>query len=108
MFAEQISEMLEEEVQRRLAVYVKIFAEHFFTTEADLYKVILCGAKSAVPFCRGKSKGGKGCKNKGKHDGYCHLHKSQKPKKQPAREQPPLQRNNEQIGSSSGIVDEIF
>lgn len=106
MFAEQISEMIEEEVQRRLAAYIKTFADHFFTTEADLYKVI--HSKPEVCYCKGKSRNGKSCKNKGKHDGYCHLHKSQRPKKKVPRDEPREVIRHEQVGCAPGIVDDIF
>lgn len=111
MFAEQISDMIEEEVQRRLSGYIKTFADHFFTTEADLYKVI--NSKSSVSYCKGKSRNGKSCKNKGKpeHDGFCHLHKGQRPKQKhqrTPRDNPHPKSTDEQIRSSSGIVDEIF
>lgn len=108
MFADQISDMIEEEVQRRLEAYIKIFAEHFFTSETELRKIVSSG--KTVEYCAGKSKNGKCCKNKGKYDGYCHLHKHQKKnKKKVAREETSCSVNNEQqIRSAAGIVDEIF
>ena len=107
MFADQISDMIEEEVQRRLSLYVKVFAEHFFTSECDLYKVIGQGSsKTSLQYCKGKSKSGKRCKNKGKHNGYCHLHQQRKTRDEPSvtSKKP----NECKIGSPSRVTDDIF
>lgn len=100
-FADLVEQHIEEEIQRRLADYVAKLAVHFFTTEREIYKVIQSGPPK-VKQCQGRSKAGKACKNIGKHDGYCHLHK--KEPKQVRR----VQISNEPFRDSSAVIDEIF
>jgi hypothetical protein len=101
-FADLVEQHIEEEIQRRLADYVAKLAVHFFTTEREIYKVVQSGPPK-VKQCQGRSKAGKACKNNGKYDGYCHLHKREREPKQVRRVQ-----INEQIRDSPAVIDEIF
>jgi hypothetical protein len=77
-FAEIIEKQIEDEIQRRLAEYVSKLAVHFFTSEREIYKVVQSsGPVEYTRQCQGQSKSGKACKNTGKYNGYCHLHKKE-------------------------------
>lgn len=108
-FAELIEAQIENEIERRLADYVSKLAAHFFTNEREIYKVIRSEAAPETQQCRGHTKNGKPCKNKGKYSGHCHLHRPaappQKPKNSKQRE---IRVTDEQIRDSLGIIDEIF
>ena len=100
-FAELVEQHIEEEIQRRLADYVAKLAVHFFTSEREIYKVVQSGPPRTKQ-CQGRSKAGKACKNTGKYDGYCHLHKREP--KQVRR----VQISNESVRDSPAVLDEIF
>ncbi len=103
-FAELIEQQIETEIQRRLDVYVAKLAKHFFTSEREIYKAI---EKDDVvqQQCRSQAKNGKPCKNRGKHDGYCHLHKPKHVKRQYVKQAPS---ENESFRGSSAVLDELF
>jgi|LakMenE18May11ns_1017448.scaffolds.fasta_scaffold9955575_11 hypothetical protein len=106
-FAELIEAQIETEIERRLAEYVSKLASHFFTTEREVYKVIRADAPPENMPCKGHSKTGKPCKNKGKHSGYCHIHRpvAKAPKNNKTREH---RETDEQIRDSLGVIDAIF
>lgn len=103
-FAELLEQQIEDEINRRLDVYVSKLAKHFFTTEREIYKA-LQKDEAVQTKCRSHAKNGKPCKNRGKYDGYCHLHKraEQKPKHVNS-----VSRMYESFGDSSTVLDELF
>jgi hypothetical protein len=108
-FAERIEAQIEIEIERRLADYVAKLASHFFTNEREIYKVIRSDAAPETQQCRGHTKNGKPCKNKGKHGGHCHLHKPSAPVKTSKNtKQREYRETDEQIRGSLGLIDEIF
>jgi hypothetical protein len=110
-FAELIEAQIETEIERRLADYVSKLAAHFFTNEREIYKVIRSDAAPETQQCRGHTRNGKPCKNKGKYAGHCHLHRpvAPTPQKTSKKSKPKEHREtDEQIRDSVGIIDEIF
>jgi hypothetical protein len=108
-FAEIIEAQIETEIERRLADYVAKLASHFFTNEREIYKVIHSDVAPETQQCRGHTKNGKACKNKGKYAGHCHLHRPAAPQK-PSKiyKQREHRETDEQIRDSLGIIDQIF
>jgi len=131
----EISTMIEEEVERRVNARLQAVIEHIANrwdiSILQLTKDISKFADAKCEQCLGyNKKTKKRCRNKAKNDGFCHAHKSQMPKPVPriiqeeqhTHSMPPLYikgcpvcdkaKNpfviNEQVRSSSGVSEDIL
>lgn len=82
----QIEALIEEEVQSRVDGILTPLLEYISHTYdislnqlmSDIGRV---QQKPVLTACQGLAKKGKRCKNRGKANGYCHMHQNQVPKK---------------------------